>query len=155
MKLNGQTVTFAGAGANATISEIVSSINGSFASHSVTASTLTTSTTVTSDTSAVAYGLVGGYVPFSAYIDSGSGNTLINFSTSTAGQATYGIAVGIAEDMAADINSGSITNLNATFTGSNELVLTEANGNAITITNNTNDTNNKPFVGTSLSLIHI
>ena len=149
MKLNGQTVTFAGAAANATISEIVSSINGSFASHSVTASTLTTSTTVTSDTSAVAYGLVGGYVPFSAYIDSGSGNTLINFTTSTAGQATYGINVGIAEDMATDITAGNIDNLTATFTGNNRLVLTESNGNAISIYNNTNDNNNKPFVGTS------
>ena len=149
MQLNGNTVTFTGAGANATLSEIVSSINGGTANHSVTASTLTTSTTVTSDTSAVAYGLVGGYVPFSAYIDSGSGNTLINFTTDTAGQAAYGIAVGIAEDMATDITSGSIDNLTATFTGSNQLVLTEANGNAITISNNTNDSNNKPFVGTS------
>ena len=149
MKLNGQTVTFSGSGANCDISEIVSSINGSFASHFVTASTLTTATTVTSDTSAVAYGLVGGYVPFSAYIDSGSGNTLINFTTSTAGQATYGISVGIAEDMATDITAGGIDNLTATFTGNNRLVLTEANGNAITISNNTNDSNNKPFVGTS------
>ena len=82
MKLNSQTVTFSGTGANCDISEIVSSINGSFASHSVSASTLTTSTTVTSDTSAVAYGLIGGYVPFSATINSGSGSTLINFTTS-------------------------------------------------------------------------
>ena len=149
MKLNGTTVTFAGASANADVSEIVSSVNGGSGTHFVTASTLTTSTTVTSDTSAVAYGLIGGYVPFSATIDSGSGATLVNFTTSTAGQATYGIAVGIAEDMATDITAAGITNLTATFSASNRLTLTESQGNAITISNNTNDSNNKPFVGTS------
>ena len=38
------------------------------------------------------------------HFNTGPGNTLVNFTTDTAGQATYGIAVGIAEDMAADIN---------------------------------------------------
>jgi hypothetical protein len=149
IELNGQTVTFSGASANANVSEIASSINSSLGSHFVTASTITVSTNATSDTSATAYGLVGGYVNFSAYFDSGSGNTLVNFTTDTAGQSAYGIAVALAEDMAADINAANITNLTAGFTASNLLTLTEASGNSITITNNTNDNNNKPFVGTS------
>ena len=73
----------------------------------VVANTTPTPTTVTSDTESVAYGLVGGYVPFSAYIDSGRGNTLVNFTTDTAGQA-YSLAVGIAEDMATDTIAANI-----------------------------------------------
>lgn len=150
IKLNGYVVTIAGAGANANVAEISSAINSDTANHKVVANTIATSTTVTSDTSAVAYGLIGGFAPFSAYIDSGSGNTLINFSTTTAGQSAYGAPVCIAEDMATDINSAGIGNLTATFaSATNLLTLTETNGNSITITNNTNDTNNNPFVGVS------
>lgn len=148
IKLNNQTVTFTGNSANSTVSEIAININGSSATHFITASTPTTSTTSTSDTSAVAYGLIGGYVPFSAYIDSGSGNTLVNFTTDTVGQATYGIAVGIAADMVTDITAAGIANLTATFDASNRLTLTESQGNAISIANNTNDANGNPYVGT-------
>ena len=42
--------------------------------------------------------------------------TTVNFTTNTAGQAAYGIAVGLPEDMATDINAASIPNLSATFT---------------------------------------
>ena len=147
--LNDIDVTFTSSNANVTAGEMRTQINTNTNTHFVEATTAPTPTTVTSDTSAVAYGLIGGYVPFSATIDSGSGATLVNFTTSTAGQATYGIAVGIAEDMATDITAAGITNLTATFSASNRLTLTESQGNAITISNNTNDSNNKPFVGTS------
>lgn len=149
MALNGVNVNFAVAGANANTSEIVSIINNDTATHNVVAAAIPTPTTATSDGSAVAYGLVGGFVPFSAYINSGSSNTLVTFSTSTAGQAAYGSAVGIAEDMATDINTAAITNLTATFSATNLLTLTEANGNAINIYNNTNDVNGNPFTGVS------
>lgn len=148
IKMNGHSMIFFTSNANAAIHEIASTINNDTANHHVVANTVATTTQITSDTSAVAYGLVGGYVPFSAYIASGSGNTLVNFTTDTAGQATYGIAVGIASDMAADINAANIANLTATVSGSNLLQLTEANGNTVNIYNNTPDQNANPFVGT-------
>ena len=148
IKMNGKSMIFFTSNANAQIHEIASTINNDTANHNVVANTIATSTEIISDTSAVAYGLVGGYVPFSAYIASGSGNTLVNFTTDTAGQATYGIAVGIASDMVADINAANIANLTATVTGSNLVKLTEANGNTVNIYNNSPDQNANPFVGT-------
>ena len=103
---------------------------------------------VNSNASGTAYGLVGGYTNFSAIFNGGSGNVTVNFTTNTAGQAAYGQAVAIPEDMATDINAASIPNLTASFTTS-VLTLTEANGNAINIFNSSNDANNKPFVGAS------
>ena len=99
-------------GGNVNVSSTAANIN-SVANTNVVANTVATPTVITSDVDSVAYGLVGGYVPFSAYIDSGSGNTLVNFTTDTAGQAAYSLAVGIAEDMAADITTANIANLTA------------------------------------------
>ena len=144
---NGVSHTFNGAGFSSTLTETVSQING-LSGASITASTSPAPTTVTSSASGTAYGLVGGYTNFSAIFNGGSGNTTVTFSTNTAGQAAYGIAVAIPEDMATDINAASIPNLTATFTSS-ALTLTEANGNAINIFNNANDSNNNPFVGSS------
>jgi len=149
IKLNGVTVTFSSDNANANITEITTAINSDTSNHNVVANTVPTTTVITSDTSATAYGLIGGYTPFSAYFSTGSGNTLVNFTTNTAGQAAYGIAVGIAEDMAADINAAGIDNLTATVSGTNLLRLTESNGNAITISNGNADANSNEFVGTS------
>ncbi len=145
--LNGTTVTFSGTGgANATIAQMTSTINAGTSTHKVDASTVPTSTIANSDASGTAYGLVGGYTPFSANIHAGISNTTVSFTTNTAGQAAYGAAVAIPEDMAADINAAGIPNLTATFTSS-QLTLTESNGNTIAIYNVTNDANNKPFVG--------
>ncbi len=146
--LNGQTVLFDGDGSNVNVSTMAANIN-SVANTNVVANTTPTPTIVTSDTDSVAYGLVGGYTPFSAYIDSGSGNTLINFTTNTAGQAQYSLAVGIAEDMAKDINDSTIANLTASVTGTNLLRLTESNGNAINIYSANVDAQGNPYVGNS------
>ena len=145
VSFNGVSHTFNGAGTASTISEMVTQING-LSGTSITASTTPAPTTVTSSASGTAYGLVGGYTNFSAIINGGSGNTTVNFTTNTAGQAAYGQSVAIPEDMATDINAASIPNLTATFTSSS-LTLTESSGNAINIYNNTNDANGNPFVG--------
>lgn len=144
---NGVSHTFNGAGFSSTLTETISQING-LSGASITASSSPAPTTVTSSASGTAYGLVGGYTNFSAIFNGGSGNTTVNFTTNAAGQAAYGIAVAIPEDMATDINAASIPNLTATFTSS-ALTLTEANGNAINIFNNSNDSNNNPFIGSS------
>ena len=142
---NGVSHTFNGASTSSTAAETVSQING-LSGTSITASTVPAPTSVSSSASGTAYGLVGGYTNFSAIFNGGSGNTTVNFTTNAAGQAAYGIAVAIPEDMATDINAANIPNLTATFTSS-VLTLTESNGNAINLYNNTNDANGNPFVG--------
>ena len=76
---NGEEITFTGNGGSANISEIVTQINAHTSNHNVIASTDAQGTTITSDSSGTIYGLVGGYTPFSAYFNTGSGNTLVNF----------------------------------------------------------------------------
>ena len=145
--MNGVTVTFAGTGgANANISQIVSTIDSNTSNHYVTASSVPTPTTMSSDPGNTIYGLVGGFVPFSAYINSGSGNTLVNFTTDTSGSVAFGLPVSISSDMAVDINAANIANLTATAT-TTALTLSEANGNSITITNANADSNGYTFVG--------
>ena len=147
--LNGVLVTFAGTGgANANVNQMVTTINANTSNHYVVASSVPTSTVISSDPDNTIYGLVGGFVPFSAYINSGSGNTLINFTTTTAGQAAFGLPVAISSDMAAEINTANIANLSASATAT-QLTLTELNGNAITITNANADTSGYFFVGPS------
>ena len=143
IKLNGKTVTFNGGGSNVTLATAVGQINA-VANTNVVASSIPVETTVVSDGSNTIYGLVGGYVNFSAAFDSGSGNTTVSFTTSGSQYA----GVSTPEDMATDINAASIPNLTATATAT-VLTLTESNGNAINIYNVTNDTNNNPFVGAS------
>ena len=132
-------------GGNVSISDAVTDINALTSTHGITAVSSPAPNTITSDTATYgsAYGLVGGFVPFSASINGGT----VNFSTNTAGQAAYGMAVGIAEDMAYDINSANIPNITASFDGSGNLIITEATGQAFTIVNGTSDTNGNDFAG--------
>jgi len=141
--LNGQTVTFYDGGSNVNVSSTAANIN-SVANTSVVASTTPTPTEIVSDGPNTIYGLVGGYTPFSAYIDSGSGNTLVNFTSNGSVYAT----VSTPEDMKTDIDAANIANLTVTAT-STVLTLTEANGNAINIYNDTADTGGYNYVGSS------
>jgi len=92
----------------------------------------------------LAYGLVGVY-PGGVITING---TSVTFSTTTAGQAAYGIAVGIGADIIADVNAASVPNITASASGS-DVVLTNATGGAITIVNVTNDGNGSPVAGAS------
>ena len=146
LEINDTDVLFTtNSGGVVSINNAVTDINALTTSHKVTASSTPAPNTIASDTSTYgsAYGLIGGYVPFSASIN----GTTVNFSTSTAGQAAYGIAVGIAEDMAADINAAGIPNITATFPGG-LLTLVHSQGNAFTIVNGTADSNGNDFAGT-------
>lgn len=142
--LNTKTVTFSGTNnANATLSQIVSQINN-VADTNVVAATIPTPNSINSDSSTAIYGLVGGYTPFSAYIDSGSGNTLVNFTTNGSQYA----GVSTPEDMETDLKAKNIANLTISATAT-VLTITEENGNAITFANGNADTNNNPFAGGS------
>ena len=145
VKFNYVNVSFTGAdGVGANVTEIAQQINQETSNHKVTATILPYENTIVADSANTIYGLVGGYVPFSAAIDSGSGNTTINFTSEGSVYPT----VSTPQDMATDISAQSIANLVVTATETS-LTLTELNGNAINITNITNDGGGYGFVGAS------
>jgi len=141
---NGIDITFGGQGGSANVNEIATLLNSETSNTSIVADVLPFENTLTSDADGTIYGLVGGYVPFSAYIDSGSGNTLINFTSNGSVYAT----VITPQDMSTDITSANIANLNVTATAT-VLTLTELNGNAITISNGNAEGGGYFFVGSS------
>ena len=144
ISLNGQSIAFNGSGSNLNVSQVATQINSHTSNTSVVANTTPTPTTITSDGPNTIYGLVGGYTPFSAYIDSGSGNTLINFTTNGSQYA----GVSTPQDMKTDIDAAGIGNLTVTATAT-VLTLTESNGNAINIYNGNADTGGYNYVGGS------
>lgn len=138
--INDTDITLTGAGANATLSEIVDLINNETNNTKVVASTSPLETSVTSISTGTAYGLVGGYVPFSANIN----GVTVSFTTSGSQYAN----ISTPEDMATDINDASIPNLVASATAT-VLTLTETAGGDIEIVNVSPDANANPFVGAS------
>ncbi len=127
-----------------TLAQTITDINGSTSTHGVTASTSPSPTTATTAVESLAYGLVGVY-PGGVITING---TTVTFSTTTAGQAKYGVAVGVENDLVTDINAASVSNLTASLSGTN-VVLTESTGGAITIVNVTNDGNGTAVAGPS------
>lgn len=79
----------------------------------------------------LAYGLVGGYVPFAATIN----GVAVSFTSDEYGSARYGVPVADPTDMKMAIDAANIPNLEVTAPGDGTLTLTELNGNAITIVN--------------------
>lgn len=145
VEINKVGITFSGNANNvANIVEISNQINSETSNHNVVSTILPLENTIQSDADNTIYGLVGGYTPFSAYFDTGSGNTLIEFTT--AGSQYPGVST--PEDMATDINNAGIANLVVSATET-ILTVTEINGNAITITNGNADTGGYGFVGAS------
>jgi len=128
-----------------TVQNATTDINALKDQHRVTAESSAGANIVTSDigTFGSSYGLVGGFPPFSATIN---GST-INFTTTTSGQAQYGMAVAVAADMAADINAVNTGTLSASADANGNLVLTEGAGGAINIVNVSNDAQGNPFSG--------
>ncbi len=127
-----------------TLTQTIADINGGTSTHGVTASSSPSPSTATTATESLAYGLVGIY-PGGAITING---TAVSFSTTTSGQATYGIAVGIGADIVADVNSAGPTNITASLSGTN-VVLTNSTGGAITIVNTSNDGQGNPVAGPS------
>jgi hypothetical protein len=125
-----------------TLAQTILDINALTSTHGVTASTAPTPTTATTGALSLVYGLVGVY-PGGVITING---TTVTFLTTTSGQATYGVAVGIAQDIADDVNAAGVTNITASVSGSN-VVLTESTGGSITIVNVTNDGSGNPVAG--------
>lgn len=139
IEINDVNVTFTGT----SIAQAASDIN-SVSGHGIVASESTAPVEAVSETAQAVYGLVGGYPPFAATIN----GVLVNFTTTTAGQAEYSQSVAIAEDLVTDIIAAGIPNLEARAS-SGKLYLTETTGSSITIVNTSNDTNGNGFAGAS------
>ena len=127
-----------------TLTQTIADINGGTSTHGVVASSSPSPSTATTATESLAYGLVGIY-PGGAITING---TAVSFSTTTSGQATYGIAVGIGADIVADVNAASVTNITASLSGTN-VVLTNSSGGAITIVNTSTDGQGNNVAGPS------
>ena len=127
-----------------TLTQTIADINGGTSTHGVTASSSPSPSTATTAVESLAYGLVGIY-PGGVITING---TSVTFSTTTAGQAAYGIAVGIGADIIADVNAANVTNITASASGS-DVVLSNSTGGTITIVNVTNDGNGSPVAGAS------
>ena len=141
-ELNGELITTTGT----TITDVANDINLLESSHGVHATSEPSPTVAVSDsgTYGSAYGLVGGFPPFSASIN----GTTVNFTTTIEGFAAYGQNVAIADDMAFDINQAAIPGIVA-HASAGLLYITETGGGAINIVNITNDINSNPFAGTN------
>lgn len=131
-----------------TLDDAVALINAETASHKVTAVKVGAATETASDVvgQGSAYGIVAGYVPFSAEIN----GVVINFTTTTSGSAAYGDpAVSDVNDMVADINAAKITDIVARVIDGTIIGLRHNAGGAINITNITADANGNNFAGTN------
>lgn len=148
LELNSVQITFSGS----TIDSAVTAINNQTGAHKVTATKVQAPNIAISDplTNTSAYGLIGGHVPFSASIN----GITVNFTTPTIGQAAYGQAVAVAEDMATDINAANIPNIVA-YASQGKLFISNTSGGTITIGNIGVDAMGNTFAGnnsiTSLS----
>jgi hypothetical protein len=145
LSINGEDVIFTTSSLGVvSVQNAVQDINAKTSDHKVSASASPAPNEVESDISTYgsAYGLIGGFTPFSASIN----GAVVNFSTNSAGQAAYGMPVAIADDMAADINAAGINDIEAGVNAGN-LVIREMNGSSITIVNTSPDANNNNFAG--------
>jgi hypothetical protein len=143
--INGTTVRFLTSTQGVvTVSNAVSDINTQTAEHKVLAERSSAPNIIESDPSTYgsAYGLVGGFPPFSATFN----GQPVDFITFAAGAANFGMNVAVAEDMANDINAAKLSGITATFSDGN-LVLSENNGGGITIVNVATDVNGNNFAG--------
>jgi len=127
-----------------TVPNAVTDINNSSSVHKVQAEASPAPNEVSSDiaTYGSSYGLVGGFPPFAASFN----GSVVNFSTTIAGQAAYNQAVAIADDMAVDINAANIPNITARALNG-ILTIVHGLGQDITIANDQNDPSGNPFAG--------
>jgi hypothetical protein len=144
--INRVPITLRGSGSGTyALDDAIALINATTADHNVTAVKVGAANRVISNPTAfpTAYGLIAGYVPFSASIN----GVTVNFATTTAGSVAFGAGIAIGSDMVQDILAANIPNLIASLDASGNIILTETSGGPIQISNLTPDANNSPFAG--------
>ena len=147
MGINGIDVQFlTSSGGVVSVANARDDINALTVEHNVIAEASPAPNEIESDSGTYgnAYGLVGGFAPFSATIN----GSAVDFTTTAAGQGSFGMPVAIAEDMANDINAAGINNITASHANGN-LIIFEASGGSITIVNVSPDANGNNFAGTN------
>lgn len=130
--LNDATINFNG---TENLIQISSAINGSTSVSQVTSSTPQEENIVESSTLSLAYGLIGGYVPFSATINGVS----VTFTDDYYGNIRYGQPIAAPEDIKNAIDAVNIPNLEVLAPGDGTLTIKELQGNAINIVNTGTD----------------
>jgi hypothetical protein len=155
VEINKVQITLSSGNGSYNLDDAIAAINSETTAHKLTADKVNGVTSATSNIANLgsAYGVIAGYVPFSAEIN----GIVVNFTTTTSGSVSFGdTAVSDANDMAFDINQAAIPNITAAVLGTGELIITNAVGGAITVVNLTNDINNNPWAGAnSLSSIEL
>ena len=140
IEVNGTNLTISGGNTTTLVNEF----NAITSNTSVVAATEAVPGTVESDSSDYSYGILGGYIPFAGNIN----NVAVSVTTAPSGNAAYGAGIADATDISNAINNAGIPNLTSEVLGTGAIKLTESNGNAISISNTTNDANsNVPFAG--------
>jgi len=151
VEINRTQITLSSGAGTYTLDDAVTLINAETATHKVTAVKVGAATETASDVTGQgsAYGIVAGYIPFSASIN----GVTISFTTTTSGSAAYGDpTVADANDMVADINAAKVTDIVASVVNGSEIKLRHNAGGAITIVNISADLNGNNFAGaTSVS----
>ncbi len=151
VEINRTQITLASGNGTYTLDDAVTLINAETSTHKVTAVKVGAATEVTSDVAGQgsAYGIVAGYVPFSASIN----GVTVNFTTTTSGSAAYGDpTVADANDMVFDINAAKITDIVASVVNGSEIKLRHNAGGEIAVVNTGTDLNGNNFAGaTSVS----
>jgi len=142
--INGTSVTIGGTG---TISDAVNSINLETSNHDVNASEQIAPLVVQSTTS-FSLGEPATYVANSPQIS--INGTVVTFTTNTEGQSTYGMNVGLEEDMAFDINAANIPDVRAEV-GTNILKIVNTAGGTLSLVNVKNDDQGNPILSPDAS----
>ena len=127
------------------LTQLVDSINAYTSEHKVVADKINAPVVIeTNFNLGSAYGIVGGFTPFSASIN----GVVVNFTTTTNGSVAFGDpAVADAYDIAEDINDANIPYISASVSGTGGLILRNQLGQKITIVNITPDVNGNNFAG--------
>ena len=144
--INRVPLTLQGSGSGTyNLDEAIALINVATVDTNITAIKVGASNQIVSDTVTypTPYGLIAGYVPFSASIN----GITVNFTTTASGSVQYGPGIAIGVDMIQDINSARIPDISTAIDANGNIVITETAGGAITIVNIANDANSNPFAG--------
>ncbi len=146
IEINRSQITLGTGSGFYSLDDAVEQINAETASHKVTAVKVGAATETVSDIAGLgsAYGIVAGYTPFSATINS----VTVNFTTTTSGAAAYGDpTVADVNDMVADINAAKITDITAEVVDGSIIRLRHSAGGTISIVNTSPDANGNNFAG--------
>lgn len=148
IELNRYQLTLGAGQGTYSLDDAVASINSTTSFHKITAEKVGAANVAESDVAGAgtAYGVVAGYVPFSASIN----GQLVSFTTTTSGSSAYGDpTIADVNDMVFDINQTALTDIVASVSESGALVITHTAGGDIVIENISNDINSNGFAGPS------